>query len=134
MLSLLGMLFLSAMFLAFKKLGNLGANSYTILIFEFVIAAVILTSFAVLAKTNIMPSNNTIWLLLLAVGIFGAIGNILLTQGIISAPNPGYALAIVNANVVLVSIASFFLFKSEITLVKGIGIIFAVLGVILLGL
>lgn len=133
-LSLLGMISLSGMFVAFRKLSDLGANSYTILIFEFLIAAILLTAYSVFTKTSIIPSDNNIWYLLLLVGILGAVGNLLLVQGIASAPNPGYALAVVNANVILVTIAAFFLFKSGITLVKGIGLVLALIGVILIGL
>ena len=50
------------------------------------------------------------------------------------APNPGYSLAIISADVVLVAVASVFIFKSEFTLIKAIGTGLAVLGIILLGL
>jgi len=132
--ALFGMLALSAMFLLFRKLGNMGANSFTIIIFEFLIASIILVGYASAAKVNIIPTGNNIWYLLIAIGLLGAIGNILLTQSIINAPNPGYALAIVNANVVLVTIGAFFLFGSEVTITKGIGVALALAGIILIGL
>lgn len=128
------MICLSAMFLVFKKLGNLGANEYTIITFYFFIAAAMLTVYSFVSKTDILPKNNMIWYLLILTAVLGAAGNIMLVKGLSSAPNPGYALAIVNANVILVTIGAFFLFGSEITFVKGIGIVLSLLGIILLGL
>lgn len=51
-----------------------------------------------------------------------------------TAPNPGYVLAVRSFNSVLVSVVAIFLFKSEISVRKFIGIIFSVVGLILLAL
>jgi len=47
--------------------------------------------------------------------------------------NPGYPLAVSGVHILLVAVISIFVFKSEFTLTKGIGVILAVLGIILLG-
>jgi drug/metabolite transporter (DMT)-like permease len=132
--SIIGMLLLSVMFLAFKKIGQMGTSSYTIIIFEFLVGSLLLILFVSLSGINFIPSDSTVWALLILVGILGAAGNVFLTNGINAAPNPGYALAIVNANIILVTIASFFLFHSEITPIKGLAVVLISVGIIILGL
>jgi len=133
MLAIFGMLFLGGCFLLFKVAGNLGANSYAIIFFEFVIASAIILVYSFYAKINIIPTGNAIWYVLIAIGILGAIGNIMVTKSIITAPNPGYALAIINANVLVVTIGAVLLLGSELTVIKLTGIIFILIGVIILG-
>ncbi len=48
------------------------------------------------------------------------------------APNPGYSVAIYSANFVLLAVISVLVFKSELNLIKFIGIMSILVGIVLL--
>lgn len=58
---------------------------------------------------------------------FSYLGNVFSLRGMNSAPNPGYSLVIAKSYVVMTSIASIFLFGSELTMRKSIAIIIILL-------
>lgn len=71
---------------------------------------------------------------MILVGVLALIGNIFLISGIRSAPNQGYALSVAGLSTVLVGLISVFIFKSELTLITGLGILFAIVSIILFSL
>jgi len=132
-LAVLAMVSLSVMFLLYRKLGELGVRSEVVLMYYFGISAAMLL--IQLLKTNVPLEVSQYQLgLLIASAIAGVAGNIFILDSMNIAPNPGYTLAIVGLNTVLVAIASIFIFGSELTLLKGAGVILAVAGAVLLGL
>ena len=131
--ALIAMIGFTVMFLAFIKVGKLGLRSEIVFMYYCIIAGALVLTYSFSSK---IPLNitKTLFVFLLVAAIFGAIGNIFLFKAMNVAPNPGYAIAVSGVHVVLVAIASILLFSSEFTLVKGLGTIFAVIGIILLGL
>lgn len=67
-------------------------------------------------------------------GILCYAGNYFQVRSITEAPNPGYALAIIASYIVLVTIASIFLFASPLSLTKAVGIGLCAAGVVLLSI
>ena len=61
------------------------------------------------------------------------LGNLFMVRAIADAPNPGYAMGVIGAQAVVVTIGAIVLFGSEFSLVKGIGIALTVIGAALLG-
>ena len=85
--------------------------------------------------TNQRLTIPSLWVVfLIFAAIFSIIAIISSTFSFKLSPNPGYTQAIISASAVVILIASVFLFKSELTIIKTVGIILTVIGVILLGL
>jgi uncharacterized membrane protein len=130
--ALVAMISFTLMFLAFIKIGKLGLPSETTFVYYCLFAGLLALLYSLSGKIPLSATKYLLIFLLLA-GLFGAIGNIFLFKAMSSSPNPGYAIAVSGIHVLLVAIVSIFLFKAEFTLIKGLGTIFAVLGIILLG-
>jgi drug/metabolite transporter (DMT)-like permease len=131
--ALLSMLAFSGVFLLYKKVGDLGVSSEALFLYYFAVSAIILFLYMYFNKMPLGVSTTAV-ALLLGSALLGVVGNILMLNAMKGSTNPGYALAVVGANTLLVAVASVFIFKSDFTLVKGVGTLLAVLGVILIGL
>ena len=132
--AVLGTLSLSAMFLTIKKLGTIEVKTSIILVYLFTVASILFIVYNLINKNNFIITENKTFALLILVGIFSFLGNLFLTKSMLLAKNPGYTNAISSANVVLVTTFAYFLFKSEITITKLIGIIITLTGVIIVAL
>lgn len=132
--AILGTLSLSGMFLTIKKLGLLGVKTSVILVYLFVVASVLFLLYNVVGKNNIIVKENNALMLLILVGIFSFLGNFLLTKSMLLAKNPGYTNSISAFSIVLVAIASYFIFKSELTTIKLLGMVIALIGIIMVAL
>ena len=130
--AIIAMVALTINFLLIKKILNLGIRSEIVLIYIFGISAIIILIYSVSTKASINISRYVFLFILLA-AIFAIIGNFFLFKSMGISPNPGYALAVSGVHILLVAIASIFIFKSDFSLVKGVGVILAVIGIILLG-
>jgi uncharacterized membrane protein len=130
--AIIAMFAFSVNFLLIKKILNLGIRSEIVLMYIFGISALVILIFSVSTKTTINITGY-IFLFILLAAIFAIIGNVFLFKSIGISPNPGYALAVSGVHILLVAIASVFIFKSDFSLVKGLGTILAVVGIILLG-
>lgn len=126
------MISFALLFLLIKKIGNLGVRSDLLLLYYFGFATIMLLVYLISFKVPLSITKYALILLIIA-AIFGVIGNVFLVQSIKISPNPGYALAISGVHILLVAVAAIFIFKSEFTLIKGLGTILTVLGIILLG-
>jgi len=133
LLAIVALVGFTGLFLLIRKITDLGVRSDVLLLYYFGLAALILLIYTVFMKTNLGITKYA-FLLLLVTAILGVVANIFLVQSIKISPNPGYALAVSGVHILLVAFASIFIFKSEFTLMKGIGTVLAVLGIILLGL
>ena len=131
--ALVAMVSFTLMFLSFVKIGKLGMKAEVLFMYYCLIAAGLVLVY-VLASGISVSMNKYILLFLIVAGITGAVGNIFLFKSMQLAANPGYALAVTGVHVFLVALVSLFVFRSEITLTKGIGMLLAVVGVILLGI
>jgi len=132
-LAVVSLFALSFLFIFFRKLTSIGLKSEVLLMYYFGIVAVIFGFYAFSNRASFQLTQLQI-IFLIAAGIAGVVGNLFLVESLRVAPNPGYTSAVVAGNVILVSIAAVFIFQSELSLVKGAGIVLAVIGIILLGL
>lgn len=112
---------------------NEGISSWTWLMYYYAFASILIGVYLFSTKGSTKVSGFLLGLLVVA-AILGILGNVASTQSIKLAPNPGYAMAIVGSQTLLILIASIFLFKSEFTILKGLGTFLVVAGVVLLGL
>ncbi len=131
--ALIAMVSFTIMILSFNKIGLLGMSGETTILYYSIFAVLIVFIYIASTKIPLSVTKHMLIFLIIA-AIFGTIGNVFLLKSMQISPNPGYPVAIAGAQILLVTIASVFLFKSEITLIKSIGILFALIGIILLGL
>lgn len=61
-------------------------------------------------------------------------GTVFALKAINLAPNPGYSVAIFSSNFLLITIASIFIFGSELNIVKVLGMIATLIGLVLLSI
>ena len=131
--AIIAMLSSTIIFLLIKKLTTLNLEAWVIYTYTGMFSLMIALSYVFTNKISLNVSSTAL-ILLAIIGLFAALGNTMMIKSVATAPNPGYSLAIAAAHVFLVAILSIFLFKSQITLAKGVGLLLTVIGVILLGL
>ena len=129
----IGTFLFAAMLLIFRYLGNLGVKESTILLYVFGIGTIFFIGHSLVTHSP-MKVNTKVFLLLVLATAFSYAGNLLFTKSLLIAPNPGYATAVDAFRVLLITVAAIFLFGSELTLLKGIGAVLMVAGVVLLGI
>ena len=112
---------------------NEGISSLLWLMYFYGFNAILIAAY-LKSKKSIKRISKFLLKLLIIAAILGVLANFALTQAIRISPNPGYVSAITSTQILLVSIASIFLFKSEFTFKKGLGTILVVIGIILFGL
>lgn len=130
---LIGTTALAAMVLIFKYLGLQGLSQQKILFYVFLVGTIFYLTHLFITKTSLVISGELLWWLI-AAAFFSYLGNLLIVKSVISAPNPGYADAVSAFRIVLTTIAATLLFGSELTLLKGTGVVVMVLGLILLSI
>jgi drug/metabolite transporter (DMT)-like permease len=129
--SLIGMLFTAGAIIALKALTSRGVPTEFMTASYFILMAAITAAFIFSRKINI-PVAKKIAPLIIILGILGAAANFILFEAVRMAPNPGYAMAIFHTEIVLVAVASVFLFKSELNWKSLLGVLLVAAGVILL--
>lgn len=127
------MLCFAGMQLIFKELTRMGLSSPVILVFLFSICSVFFLAHVAVTRAPLGVSARALWLLG-AASVFSYGGNLYMVRAIGQAPNPGYAMAIVGLQALVVTFASILLFGSEISWMKALGVALSVLGVGLLAL
>ena len=132
-LSIVNAVFISIVVLLVKRALNEGISTWVWLMYFYAFNAILLAVY-LKSKKQIKKVSKLLLTLLISAAVLGILGNVLLINAIKIAPNPGYVSAVTSTQIILVAIASIFLFKSEFTFKKGIGTFLVVLGVILLGL
>ncbi len=131
--AVVAMVSFAAMFLVSRRVLDTGVTSQAFTFYIFLLVTLMLFAYVLATKTSLSLTKYAV-IFLIAAAVFSAVGNVVFFQAIKLAPNPGYAVAIMSTNALLVTIASIFLFKAQFSVVKVMGIILAVVGVILLGL
>lgn len=132
-LALLAMLFFSGMILVFKKIVVLGVQPATLMLYVAIFLTIFYILHILITKTPVKVNTPVLlWLVLAAFLSYAA--NLFYTKSIALAPNPGYSATIVSLQLAIIAIASFFLFGSELTLLKGAGIFLAIVAAVLLAL
>jgi drug/metabolite transporter (DMT)-like permease len=84
-------------------------------------------------STNINKCDNILILLLIAFTILMLLNSFIMIKAVDISPNIGYTHTIINFNVILSLIAGYFLFKQNINYKIFIGIIFSLIGFIIIG-
>ena len=116
-----------------KKLSLMGYSTVIINLYVFGVTFVGFLFLAIYRKESLVVPSG-ILLILLLMGVLAVIGNYFNVKGLHAAPNPGYHLAIAFSRVAIIAIAAIFLFKSEFDILKFIGVIVTVTGIILVSL
>lgn len=127
------MLLFAGMQLLFKQLLRMGLGSPLILVFIFGFGTLLYMGHLAVVRAPMTVSARAFGLLVAASALsYG--GNLYMVRAIGQAPNPGYAMAIVGAQALVVTLASIFLFGSAISWAKGLGVALSIAGLTLLAL
>jgi len=132
--SIATVIFFTVMILVLKKAALLGFSSIEINFFLF---GASLIGFLVLGYKEIKNtySNKQFFMflgLIFLASVFSLIGNLSDVEAIRLAPNPGYAQAIKNANIVVITFLSAHFFSSDFTFAKVVGAIVVLIGIVFL--
>lgn len=133
LIAFISMLLFSIVFTLYKKIADLGIRSELLFFYYFIISTIVLL-FYLFFNTISFHISKTGFLLILIAALLGITGNALIVYSMKIAPNPGYSLAVLGFNTVFVALASVFIFRSELTIMKSIGIFLSVIGLIFLWL
>ena len=132
LLALLGLFFFAGITLIQKHLLNLGIHPVTFGVYLMGLGFVAFLITAFITKQSLTVPGNW-WMFLVIIAVLALAANLLATYSFKLAPNPGYAQAIISASSVVVLVVSLFLFKSELSLIKIIGVILTIIGIFLIG-
>lgn len=127
----LAVLCFAGMQLLFKQLTVLQVPAAVLLLIVFALSTVLLFAHVRIAKNPIALGAREL-AFLAGAALFSYAGNLFMVRAIAQAPNPGYAMAIIGLQALPVLILSVFLFGSELTMVKGFGVLLSIAGVVLL--
>jgi drug/metabolite transporter (DMT)-like permease len=117
--------------LIFKILSRRGIDSAVSLLFVFAIGAL-------LYLLHVRVSRTPVTITLPLVGLFAGtavlsyVGNLFSLRAIASAPNPGYAIAIVSLQAALVTLAAVAWLGAAFSWIKALGVLLCCAGVALL--
>ena len=125
------MLCFVGMQLLFKQLSRLGLSSPVILVFVFGFACLLYLGH-IAAVRPALPVGGRVLGLLAVAAVLSYLGNLYMVRALAAAPNPGYAIAIVGLQALLVTLASVALYGSHLTWLKALGVVLSVAGVVLL--
>jgi len=132
-LALLSALCFSVNIIVIKYALNLGLSGIVIMFFLYAGGAVCYLAHVLLQNQSLNLAPK-ILIMLLATGFLSYLGNYFQVTSILTAANPGYTAAIVATNGAIVTIASYYLFKSDLSTIKFLGVLSCVIGVALLSL
>lgn len=127
------MLCFAGMQLLFKQLTRMGLVSPVILAFVFGAGTLLYLAHLAVTRPAVAVSPRVL-AMLGAAALFSYGGNLYMVRALGEAPNPGYAMAIVGVQAVVVTVASIVLFGSEFSWPKALGVALSVIGVALLTL
>jgi len=130
-LSFGGMGLMAAMLLLFVPAGRAGVNPAVVLFYCTTIASACSFIYLKLQRIPLRVSRTALlWMLCAAVA--GFLGNLCYLMAIFIAPNPGYPGAIEGSKMLIVTLASVWLFASHFSLRKGLGALCCAIGVALI--
>ena len=129
--SLISVVSISIMTLLFKHLLNSGINPEIINFYFFLISTVAFLGFLVAKSSNFNIPKSSIPIFVI-LGLLALSYNYFDLLAIKIAPNPGYVEAILTMKIIIITLLSFLLFKSDLNMTKAIGIGLCILGTFLL--
>lgn len=121
----------SVMFLVFKKLAAFGAP---LSLLSVSIGTGICCVIHLIANRMPfqIPLSAALWFT--AASVLSYVGNYFQLRAINEGPNPGFATAIVGCQSIILMVASFYLFGSDLSVTKVVGVLLCVAGVVVLSL
>jgi drug/metabolite transporter (DMT)-like permease len=129
--SLIAAVVLAAHFLILKRLNVHDISLNILIMYMWGMASIALLLYQSMRGHVSIPKGSFPWIIGASITTF--LGTWLLNKGVFTAPNPGFATAVGSLQVLIVIIASVFMFGSGFSFMKFIGSVFVVAGVILLG-
>ena len=129
--SLLAAFFLALVALTAKYVLNKGVKVPVLLFYALFSGTIIAAAYLFFTKQPLKLEALPL-AVIIALIAFSLIGNYFYFTAVSVAPNPGYVTAVLGMETGIVALASILLFKSEITPIKGFGMLLAVLGIALL--
>lgn len=127
------MLCFAGMQLLFKQLTRMGLSSPLILVFIFAFGSIFYFAHLAVVRAPLAVSTRALGLLAVA-SVFSYGGNLYMVRALDQAPNPGYAMAVIGLQALVVTLASIVLFGSAFSWVKALGVALSILGVALLAI
>jgi drug/metabolite transporter (DMT)-like permease len=129
--SAIAMVCFAGMQLVFRELGRRGAGESGVLLVVFAIGALLYGGHVVVTRAPVPTAWTTI-ALLAGTAFLSYVGNLFSVRAVTSAPNPGYAVALVSLQGLVVTLVAAALFGASLTWVKMIGVVLCCAGVALL--
>jgi len=123
----------AGMQLLFTYLGRRGMPPPATLLFVFAFGLVLYASHVLIARTPVPVDRTGVMLLALA-AVLSYTGNYHALRALALAPNPGYSVAVVSTQTVIVTIAATALLGASFSLAKLAGVLLCGAGVALLAL
>lgn len=114
-----------------KYLLNQGINVLVYLFYLSLFASIFILTEIKIKKVKVNIKPDLVKLILL-IGLFSMFFNLFIQVGYVFAPNPGYINAVNASSISLVTLASAYFFKDELTLRKIVGVFGVTAGLILL--
>ena len=109
-------------YIIIRKLQLVKVSVNTYLFYMFSMSTVIYLGLIIFLKIPMALSVSQLVVIIIAAVLFSFIGNVVSNHGILNAPNPGYSLIIQKSYSWYTTLAAFFLFGSDLNIMKGIGI------------
>jgi len=131
--ALIAMTSFASMTLLIKHL-TYEVSAPVILFFLFVFTLLFFTIYLIASGTKPIISNSNL-LFIIAAAFFAFLGNYFDVEALRQAPNTGYASAVKSGQIVIITLAAYYIFKDQVLNLTGIiGVLLIVSGVVLLSL
>ena len=129
--ALIAMTCFAGMQLLFKHLDRQGVATPAMLMFIFAFGTLLYLLHVRTMRTP-LPTSSSAFVLLAMTAVLSYIGNLFSVRAVATAPNAGYAVAIVGLQAAVVTVAAVIAFGAPLTWIKGLGVAFCIVGVALL--
>lgn len=131
--ALMALICFSGAFLAFRATGQSGVSPAAMLLPVMTVGAILTAcQMATAGATLAMPARA--WLMMLFAAIACWVGNLAQLDAVNRAPNPGAALAIINASVAVVALVAWPLFGDVLSPGKIAGVVCCVVGILIVSM
>lgn len=129
--AVLAVLCFGGMQLCFRYLSGAGVSTQVFLLLIFVLITAFLGLHVLLTRSSVVIERKLL-LVVFGAAVLSYFGNLLMVRAMDLAPNPGYAIAVIGAQAIVVTIGSIALFGSGVSSLHGVGIVLSIVGVALL--
>lgn len=123
----------SGIYIFIKAILQQGISPTTINFYFFTLTGIGFLFLALIEKENLKIQQNS-WWLFLGLIVAALVGNYFSLRAFAAAPNPGYSQAIVSGALVVLTLVSYFIFGSDISALKFLGILLTISGIALISI